>query len=241
MPPRTLPTRRAGYTQQARVGEQGVYLRTGEFADGTLGEIFLDARRVSSQAQAALSSFAIAVSLGLQQGVPLPAVIARFRGAAFEPSGAVRGHAAVLSATSIVDYVMQDLAVSYLEGDQPPSLPPAESPDEVTRLTLGDAPVVLGTRRDPPLLTLDLPEAPPLYRELLACFAAALTLGLRHGADLNDYVHTLTFTRFAPEGPVLGHPRLKWSLSPVDMALRHLAIAWLGQDELAHLPRSNEP
>lgn len=109
-----LPERRKGYTQKALVGGQKVYLRTGEYADGRLGEIFIDLHKEAAGFRAMMNNFAIAISIGLQHGVPLEDFVEAFAFSAFEPAGEVKGSAAITSASSLLDYVFRELAVSYL-------------------------------------------------------------------------------------------------------------------------------
>ncbi len=110
-----LPNRRKGYTQKAVVGGHKVYLRTGEFDDGRLGEIFIDMHKEGAAFRAMMNNFAIAISLGLQYGVPLEEYVEAFTFTKFEPAGIVTGNDAIKNATSILDYVFRELAVSYLE------------------------------------------------------------------------------------------------------------------------------
>ncbi len=110
-----LPNRRKGYTQKAIVGGHKVYLRTGEFDDGRLGEIFIDMHKEGAAFRAMMNNFAIAISLGLQYGVPLEEYVEAFTFVKFEPAGMVQGNDAIKSATSIIDYVFRELAVSYLD------------------------------------------------------------------------------------------------------------------------------
>jgi len=109
-----LPQRRKGYTQKAIVGGHKVYLRTGEYDDGRLGEIFIDMHKEGAAFRAMMNNFAIAVSLGLQYGVPLEEYVEAFTFTRFEPAGMVQGNDAIKNATSILDYVFRELAVSYL-------------------------------------------------------------------------------------------------------------------------------
>ncbi|MFB2551566.1 vitamin B12-dependent ribonucleotide reductase [Ensifer soli] len=109
-----LPNRRQGYTQKAIVGGHKVYLRTGEFGDGRLGEIFIDMHKEGAAFRAMMNNFAIAISLGLQYGVPLEEYVEAFTFTKFEPAGMVQGNDAIKNATSILDYVFRELAVSYL-------------------------------------------------------------------------------------------------------------------------------
>jgi ribonucleoside-diphosphate reductase alpha chain len=110
-----MPDRRKGYTQKAVVGGHKVYLRTGEYDDGRLGEIFIDMHKEGAALRSLLNNFAIAVSLGLQYGVPLDEYVDAFTFTRFEPSGPVQGNDSIKYATSILDYVFRELAVSYLE------------------------------------------------------------------------------------------------------------------------------
>jgi ribonucleoside-diphosphate reductase alpha chain len=110
-----MPDRRKGYTQKAVVGGHKVYLRTGEYDDGRLGEIFIDMHKEGAALRSLLNNFAIAVSLGLQYGVPLEEYVDAFTFTRFEPSGPVQGNDSIKYATSILDYVFRELAVSYLE------------------------------------------------------------------------------------------------------------------------------
>ena len=109
-----LPTRRKGYTQKAKIGGHTVFLRTGEYDDGRLGEIFLDMNKEGSTLRALINNFAISVSLGLQYGVPLEEYVDAFVFTKFEPAGMVQGNDAIKNATSILDYVFRELAISYL-------------------------------------------------------------------------------------------------------------------------------
>jgi ribonucleoside-diphosphate reductase alpha chain len=110
-----LPDRRKGYTQKAVVGGHKVYLRTGEYDDGRLGEIFIDMHKEGAALRSFINNFAIAVSLGLQYGVPLEEYVDAFTFTRFEPAGPVQGNDSIKYATSILDYVFRELAVSYLE------------------------------------------------------------------------------------------------------------------------------
>src|SRR5579883_834820 len=111
---RRMPDRRGGYTQKAIVGGHKVYLRTGEYEDGTLGEIFIDMHKEGAAFRSLMNNFAIAVSLGLQHGVPLEEYVEAFTFTRFEPNGPVIGHDNIKMATSIIDYIFRELAVSYL-------------------------------------------------------------------------------------------------------------------------------
>ena len=124
-PPRfLLPSRRNGYNQEARIGGHKVFLRTGEYDDGTLGEIFIDLAKEGATLKGILSCFAIAVSKGLQYGVPLEEFVDTFTFQTFEPRGMVEGHPNIKMANSIVDYVFRALGVEYLERDELAQVPP---------------------------------------------------------------------------------------------------------------------
>jgi ribonucleoside-diphosphate reductase alpha chain len=111
---RRLPDRRAGYTQKARIGNHKIYLRTGEYDDGTLGEIFLDMHKEGAAFRSMTNCFAIAVSLGLQHGVPLDEFVDAFLFTRFEPNGVVQGNPHIKMTTSIIDYIFRELAITYL-------------------------------------------------------------------------------------------------------------------------------
>ena len=115
---RRLPNRRAGYTQKAVVGGHKIYLRTGEYEDGSLGEIFLDMHKEGAAFRSLMNCFAIAVSLGLQHGVPLDEFADAFVFTRFEPNGIVQGHDQIKMVTSVIDYVFRELAISYLGRDE---------------------------------------------------------------------------------------------------------------------------
>ncbi len=109
-----MPDRRKGYIQKATIGDHKVYLHTGEYEDGKIGEIFIDTSKEGELVKALMNNFAIAISLGLQYGVPLDEFVNAFIGTKFEPSGKVQGNDRILSASSILDYIFRELAISYL-------------------------------------------------------------------------------------------------------------------------------
>tara|TARA_Y100001936_G_scaffold47204_1_gene45866 strand:- start:582 stop:1406 length:825 start_codon:yes stop_codon:yes gene_type:complete len=110
----SMPDRRKGYIQKATIGDHKVYLHTGEYEDGKIGEIFIDTSKEGELVKALMNNFAIAISLGLQYGVPLDEFVSAFIGTKFEPSGKVQGNDRILSASSILDYIFRELAISYL-------------------------------------------------------------------------------------------------------------------------------
>ncbi len=121
-----LPSRRKGYTQKAVVGGHKVYLRTGEYDDGRLGELFIDMHKEGAALRAMMNNFAIAVSVGLQYGVPLEEYVDAFTFTKFEPAGMVQGNESIKNATSILDYVFRELAVSYLGRNDLAHVEPSE-------------------------------------------------------------------------------------------------------------------
>ena len=108
-----MPDRRKGYIQKATIGDHKVYLHTGEYEDGKIGEIFIDTSKEGELVKALMNNFAIAISLGLQYGVPLDEFVNAYIETKFEPSGKVHGNDRILSATSILDYIFRELAISY--------------------------------------------------------------------------------------------------------------------------------
>jgi ribonucleoside-diphosphate reductase alpha chain len=110
----SMPDRRKGYIQKVSIGNHKVYLHTGEYEDGKIGEIFIDTSKEGELVKALMNNFAIAVSLGLQYGVPLDEFVSAYVETKFEPSGKVHGNDRILSATSILDYIFRELAISYL-------------------------------------------------------------------------------------------------------------------------------
>lgn len=124
---RPLPPRRSGYTQKTEIGGLKVYLRTGEYEDGTLGEIFLDMHKEGAAFRSLMNCFAIAVSMGLQYGVPLEEFVNQFAFTRFDPSGVVNEHDHIKMATSIVDYIFRELAMTYLGRYDLVQIPPKDS------------------------------------------------------------------------------------------------------------------
>ena len=131
----SLPDRRKGYTQKATVGGHKVYLRTGEYQDGRLGEIFIDMHKEGAAFRSLMNNFAIAISIGLQYGVPLEEFVEAFTFTRFEPAGMVEGNETIKMATSILDYIFRELAVSYLGRNDLAHVEPGDlvSPDALGR------------------------------------------------------------------------------------------------------------
>jgi len=127
-----MPDRRKGYIQKATIGNHKVYLHTGEYEDGKIGEIFIDTSKEGELVKALMNNFAIAISLGLQYGVPLDEFVNAYIGTKFEPSGKVNGNDRILSATSILDYIFRELAISYLNREDLAHTPSIGNPDKTT-------------------------------------------------------------------------------------------------------------
>jgi ribonucleoside-diphosphate reductase alpha chain len=131
---RRMPQRRKGYTQKAVIGGHKVYLRTGEYGDGSIGEIFIDMHKEGAAFRSLMNNFAIAISIGLQYGVPLEEFVDAYCFTRFEPSGIVEGNDAIKMSTSVLDYIFRELAVSYLGRNDLAHAQPADlEPDSVGR------------------------------------------------------------------------------------------------------------
>ena len=126
----SMPDRRKGYIQKASVGDHKVYLHTGEYEDGKIGEIFIDTSKEGELVKALMNNFAIAISLGLQYGVPLDEFVNAYVDAKFEPSGKVYGNDRIMSATSMLDYIFRELAISYLNREDLAHTPSIGSSDK---------------------------------------------------------------------------------------------------------------
>ena len=133
-----MPDRRKGYIQKAQIGDHKVYLHTGEYDDGKIGEIFIDTNKEGELVKAMMNNFAIAISLGLQYGVPLDEYVDAFIDTKFEPSGNVLGNDRILSASSILDYVFRELAISYLGKEELAHTPSIASTKNISRDTDND-------------------------------------------------------------------------------------------------------
>ncbi len=133
-----MPDRRKGYIQKAQIGDHKVYLHTGEYDDGKIGEIFIDTNKEGELVKAMMNNFAIAISLGLQYGVPLDEYVDAFIDTKFEPSGNVNGNDRILSASSILDYVFRELAISYLGKEELAHTPSIASTKDLSTQTTND-------------------------------------------------------------------------------------------------------
>tara|TARA_B100000700_G_scaffold87752_1_gene98855 strand:+ start:504 stop:1334 length:831 start_codon:yes stop_codon:yes gene_type:complete len=134
----SMPDRRKGYIQKATIGNHKVYLHTGEYEDGKIGEIFIDTSKEGELVKALMNNFAIAISLGLQYGVPLDEFVNAYVGTKFEPSGKVFGNDRILSATSILDYIFRELAISYLNREDLAHTPSIGSLEKLNEKNLGE-------------------------------------------------------------------------------------------------------
>ena len=129
----SMPDRRKGYIQKVTIGDHKVYLHTGEYEDGKIGEIFIDTSKEGELVKALMNNFAIAISLGLQYGVPLDEFVSAYVGTKFEPSGKVHGNDRFLSASTILDYIFREIAISYSNIEDlahTPSIGSSEKPCE---------------------------------------------------------------------------------------------------------------
>jgi ribonucleoside-diphosphate reductase alpha chain len=129
---RKMPDRRGGYTQKATIGGHKVYIHTGEYADGSLGEIFIDMHKEGAAFRSLMNCFAIAISLGMQYGVPLEEFVDAFTFTRFEPNGPVQGHPHIKMSTSIIDYIFRELAISYLGRHDLAHVPPDDLAPDTT-------------------------------------------------------------------------------------------------------------
>jgi len=133
-----LPEKRLGWTQEAKIGGHKVYLRTGEYPDGTLGEVFIDIAKEGATLKGVLGCFAIAVSKGLQYGVPLEEFVDTFTFQTFEPRGMVEGHENIKMSNSIIDYVFRALGLEYLDRTDIVQVPPADIKDQDSGCNCGE-------------------------------------------------------------------------------------------------------
>ena len=125
-----MPDRRKGYIQKITIGDHKIYLHTGEYDDGKVGEIFIDMNKEGELVKALMNNFAIAISLGLQYGVPLDEFVDAFIETKFEPSGEIKGNDRILSASSILDYIFRELAISYLGREDLAHTPSINKPND---------------------------------------------------------------------------------------------------------------
>ena len=175
---KVLPNRRRGFTQKARIGGHKIYLHTGEYKDGSLGEIFLDMNKEGATLGGIMNCFAIAVSLGLQHGVPLRKYVDAFTFTKFEPAGMVQGSEYIKMSTSPLDYIFRELAVKYEGREDLAHVPPLTAiVDKETEnyipeidglpLPLEDEEVVIGGEQKVVLEVDDKQEDPPVLEKVL--------------------------------------------------------------------------
>ena len=134
-----MPDRRKGYIQKVSIGEHKIYLHTGEYDDGKVGEIFIDTNKEGELVKALMNNFAIAISLGLQYGVPLDEFVDAFIETKFEPSGEIKGNDRILNASSILDYIFRELAISYLGREDLAHTPSINKNDKIINVGEDDA------------------------------------------------------------------------------------------------------
>jgi ribonucleoside-diphosphate reductase alpha chain len=159
-----LPDRRKGYTQKAVVGGHKVYLRTGEYEDGTVGEIFLDMHKEGAAFRSLMNCFAIAISLGLQHGVPLEEFVDAFVFTRFEPNGMVRGNDRIKMSTSVIDYVFRELAITYLGRTDLSHVPDEDLRADAIGTRPGEGPVATTPASPPALMAMPAPGPMPSAR-----------------------------------------------------------------------------
>jgi ribonucleoside-diphosphate reductase alpha chain len=195
-----LPDRRKGYTQKAVVGGHKVYLRTGEYEDGRLGEIFIDMHKEGAAFRSLMNNFAIAVSVGLQYGVPLEEFVDAFTFTRFEPAGPVRGNEAIKNATSILDYLFRELAVSYLGRYELAHV----DPSEIGSTTLGSGDAGEGKRSTEALVSPGFTRGRLSERKFLPSKAQGTGVharALQARADDDAQPHTTSFATASTQVP----------------------------------------
>jgi ribonucleoside-diphosphate reductase alpha chain len=178
-----MPSRRKGYTQKASVGGHKVYLRTGEYDSGELGEIFIDMHKEGAAFRSLMNNFAIAISLGLQYGVPLEEYVEAFTFTRFEPAGLVQGNETIKNATSILDYIFRELAVSYLGRHDLAHVDPRE--------IVGETGLGSSDEDTDEQLDLDLPESVTKVVSKGYMRGTPLRLASRHGQHVGGAAHTV--------------------------------------------------
>lgn len=269
---RKLPDLRpGGYTRKVVIEhpDNKLYIRTGQYDDGTLGEIFLDMHRQGTLIQALMHGFAVAISTGLQYGVPLEEYVDLFVGFQVRPSGPVSHHECITSATSILDLVFRDLGIKYLNrrelcntsviekknGNHPTEgviaitrgqrkILPARREGYTQKVKVGGQKLYLrtGLYADGHLgeIFLDMGKEGDDIRSFMHAFAMAISMGLQFGVPLSEYVDSFVGARFEPAGEVKGDSHVVRAQSYFDYVFRHLAVEFLGRTELAHKKPSAE-
>jgi ribonucleoside-diphosphate reductase alpha chain len=184
-----LPKKRKGFTQEARVGGHKVFLRTGEYDDGSLGEIFIDMHKEGAAFRSLMNCFAISVSMGLQHGVPLENYVEQFTFTRFEPAGPVEGHPNVKFATSMIDYVFRLLGVEYLKRYDLAHVPPQEVRDELsnpTDVSAGQAAELAARALPPPAIQVDDKRQVGLFEQVAAVHGTRSSLDEQLGEMMGD-------------------------------------------------------
>jgi len=193
-----LPDRRPGYIQKASVGGHKVYLHTGEFEDGSLGEIFIDMHKEGAAFRSVMNNFAIAISIGLQYGVPLEEFVDAFIFTRFEPSGPVKGNETIKFANSILDYIFRELGISYLGWDDLAHV----DPNSITPDAVGSGDNERG------MTNLEDQAQDPVQ-------AVPYSKGFLRGGDADNIVH---FHRSAPEDEVAETDEAESADANIDMS-----------------------
>jgi ribonucleoside-diphosphate reductase alpha chain len=180
-----LPKKRQGFTQEASVGGHKVFLRTGEYADGNLGEIFIDMHKEGAAFRSLMNCFAISVSMGLQHGVPLESYVEQFTFTRFEPQGPVIGHPNIKFATSMIDYIFRVLGVEYQKRYDLAHVPPEEVQEEINNPT--DVSAAQQAERAAKQLQLPPPpDGPERKVELFEAVMPANALSAQLGEMMGD-------------------------------------------------------
>jgi len=213
-----MPDRRKGYTQKAVVGGHKVYVRTGEYDDGRLGEIFIDMHKEGAAFRAMMNNFAIAISLGLQYGVPLDEYVEAFTFTRFEPAGMVMGNDRIKNATSILDYVFRELAVSYLDRDDLAHV----NPDSPTSLGAGVSEEK--SARTQPTVAAPMPADKFVSRGMTRGRVSNKSLMLVTTADTSTYapvqsIQTSTVTALRSSTALKVEAPVPGSFAPLDVAV----------------------
>jgi ribonucleoside-diphosphate reductase alpha chain len=205
---KALPGKRGGFTQKATVGGQTIFVRTGEYEDGTLGEIFVDLHKEGATLRSLMNCFSIAVSLGLQYGVPLEEYVDKFTFTRFEPAGMVTGHENIKNATSIIDYMFRMLGFEYLGREDFVQVPPTET--QRAHLAVNQhkvaAPVVSSVAHQSALGAEVTPQPIGFYKPVAPVEDKAVTPTMEAAANTGDQVSTyLKSFGDSPACPSCGH------------------------------------
>jgi ribonucleoside-diphosphate reductase alpha chain len=205
---KALPAKRGGFTQKATVGGQTIFVRTGEHEDGTLGEIFVDLHKEGATLRSLMNCFSIAVSLGLQYGVPLEEYVDKFTFTRFEPAGMVTGHENIKNATSIIDYMFRMLGFEYLGREDFVQVPPTET--QRAHLAVNQhkvvAPVVSSVAHQSALGAEVAPQPIGFYKPVAPVEDKVSSTSMEAAANTGDQVSTyLKSFGDSPACPSCGH------------------------------------